>query len=139
MKKLIEEFGKFINRGNVLDMAVGVVVGGAFTAIVNSVVNDMIMPLVGVLVGGLNFEALVIPLSGEAVIKIGSFIQAVINFLIVAFVVFLVVKAVNESKEKLAKKEEVKEEAPAEPVESDEVKLLKSIEAELKKMNEAAK
>ena len=139
MKKFFEEFGKFINRGNVLDMAVGVVVGGAFTAIVNSAVNDLIMPVIGVIVGGLNFEAITIPLSGDAAIKIGSFIQAVVNFLIVAFVVFTVVKAVNESKEKLAKKEEKEEEKPAEPVKSDEVKLLESIEAELKKMNEAAK
>jgi len=137
MKKLIEEFGKFINRGNVLDLAVGVVVGGAFTSIVNSAVNDLIMPIIGVLVGGLNFESVIIPLNGEAAIKIGSFIQAVVNFLIVAFVVFMVVKAVNESKERLVKKQEEK---PVEvPQETDEVKLLKSIEKELKKINKTAK
>ena len=138
MKKLFEEFGKFINRGNVLDMAVGVVVGGAFTTIVNSMVNDVIMPVVGLIIGGIDFSSIVIPLSGEATIDIGSFIQNVVNFLIVAFVVFMVVKAVNESKERLAKKEEKEEEKPAEPVESDELKTLKAIKEELEKMNKAA-
>ncbi|MDO4198637.1 MAG: large conductance mechanosensitive channel protein MscL [Erysipelotrichaceae bacterium] len=137
MKKLIEEFGKFINRGNVLDMAVGVVVGGAFTTIVTSLVNDIIMPVVGLIIGDIKFEELLIPLGKSAAINLGLFIQNIVTFLITAFVVFLVVKAVNESKDMLAKKEE-EEEAPAEPEESAELKTLKAIEEELKKMNKAA-
>jgi len=143
MKKLVAEFAKFIDRGNVLDLAVGVVIGGAFTSIVNSAVNDVIMPIIGVLVGGLNFEAITIPLIGDAQILIGNFIQAIINFLIIAFVVFIVIKAVNQSKERLEKlnllKKE-KEEKPVEvPIEPEDIKLLKSIEKELKKSNKAAK
>ena len=107
-KGFIGEFKEFISRGNVVDMAVGVVVGGAFTAIVNSLVNDVIMPIVGAIVGGINFANLKIvirPAEGdlaEAAICYGNFIQAIVNFLIVAFVLFCVVKGMN----KLKKKEE---------------------------------
>jgi large conductance mechanosensitive channel len=91
----IKEFRDFINRGNVMDLAVGIVVGTAFTAIVNSLVNDLIMPLVGVVLGGVDFTGLSIQI-GESVIAYGNFIQAVINFLIVAFAVFLLVRAINK-------------------------------------------
>ena len=139
---MFKEFKQFISKGNVMDMAVGLVTGSAFTAIVSSLVNDVIMPLIGLLVGGFNFTDLKITLKAategaEAVtLNYGSFIQAVINFLIVAFVIFLVVKAMNkmrEAAEKLLKKEEeeAKEEAPAEP--PADIALLTEIRDLLKK------
>ncbi len=104
-------------------MAVGVVVGGAFTAIINSVVNDVFMPLVGMITGGVNFSELKATV-GSAELCYGSFIQAVVNFLIIAFAMFMVVKAIN----KMKKKEEEKPAAPAEPPKpSDEVVLLTEI------------
>ena len=95
--KLLKEFREFIARGNVMDMAVGVIVGGAFTGIVNSLVNDMIMPLLGLLTGGRNFAALSVRIGPreEDVLRYGAFIAAVINFLLIAAVLFLVVKAIN--------------------------------------------
>jgi large conductance mechanosensitive channel len=96
-----KEFVEFINRGSVVDLAVGVAVGGAFTAIVNSLVNDMIMPIVGLIGGGVNFRDLkwVIPNffggNTEAVIAYGNFIQNVVEFLIIAWVIFMIVKAMN--------------------------------------------
>ena len=101
MKAFINEFKEFINKGNVMDMAVGVVIGGAFTAIVNSLVNDLLMPIIGGVTGGINFSEYMFTI-GSATVCWGNFIQAIINFLIVAFVVFLIVKAAN----KLKKKEE---------------------------------
>ena len=108
MKKFMEEFKAFINRGNVMNMAVGIIIGGAFTAIVNSLVNDIINPLLGC-VGGLDFSSYVLPLKGEATLNYGNFISAIINFLIMAFVIFMLVRFVN--------KLTVKEEAPAAPAE----------------------
>ncbi len=139
---MFKEFKEFISKGNVMDMAVGLVTGSAFTAIVTSLVNDVIMPLVGLLVGGLNFSDLKVVLKAateeaEAVtLNYGAFIQAVVNFLIVAFVIFLVVKAMNKMRaaaESLKKKEEeaAVEEAPAEP--SEDIKLLTEIRDLLKK------
>lgn len=125
MKKFVEEFKEFISKGNVLDLAVGVVIGGAFTAIVNSLVNDVIMPLVGIVLGGVDFSGLSLQI-GEASLAYGNFIQAIINFLLVALVLFSIIKAANKFKKQV-------EEAPAEP--SDEVKLLTSIEEQLKKLN----
>lgn len=95
--KLFREFREFIARGNVLDMAVGVIVGGAFTGIVNSLVNDLIMPLLGLLTGGVNFAALSVQIGPgeEDVLRYGAFIAAVINFLLIAAALFLVVKAIN--------------------------------------------
>lgn len=132
--KLVKEFKEFISRGNVMDMAVGVVVGGAFTSIVNSLVNDMLMPLIGTIVGGIDLSGLVISVpnvsGGDPVtINYGNFIQNIINFLIIAFVVFLVVKGINSFKRK--KEEQPAAPAPAEP--SDEVKLLTEIRDALKK------
>lgn len=113
MKTFFEEFKKFISRGNVMDMAVGIIIGGAFTAIVNSLVNDMIMPLVSIITGGMDFTSLCIKLGeGEeaASFNYGSFISAIINFLIVALVLFMIIKGLNKLK---------KEEPAAEPTEKE--------------------
>ena len=126
MKKLINEFKEFIKRGNVVDLAVAVVIGGAFSSIVNSLVNDLIMPLIGVIIGGVNFTGLTLRV-GNAVIYYGNFLQNVINFLIIAFAIFMMVKLINNF---FKKKEEDKEEAP---VKSDEVVLLEEIRDLLKK------
>lgn len=112
MKKFMEEFKKFISRGNVMDMAVGVIIGGAFTGIVNSLVNDIINPILGVF-GGLNFSEYAIQLSGDATLSYGNFITAIINFLIMAFIIFCMVKLMNGMTSKMAKKKE--EEAEAAP------------------------
>ena len=113
MKKFFSEFKTFISRGNVMDMAVGVIVGGAFTAIVNSLVTDIISPILG-LFGNSNLAELAVQIGGVN-FTYGNFISAVINFLLTAFVLFCVIKAINSASEKAAKlahKEEKKEEAP---------------------------
>ncbi len=123
----IGEFKKFIQRGNVIDLAVGVVVGTAFSKIVTSVVNDILMPLLGLVIGGLDFKNLSIKVK-DTTIAYGSFIQNVVDFLIVAFCIFVFVKIINN----FFKKKE--EETPApEPVKSDEVLLLEEIRDLLKK------
>lgn len=106
MKKFISEFKEFISRGDVMSMAVGIIIGGAFTAIVNSLVKDVITPFIGIITGGIDFTGVVIQF-GEAQIMVGNFIQAVITFLITAFVIFSMMKVFNSFKKK--------EEAPAEP------------------------
>lgn len=109
MKSFMKEFKEFIARGNVMDMAVGVIIGGAFTAIVSSLVNDILMPLLSLLTGGFDFTALSIKLSDAedaASLNYGAFIEAIIDFLLIAVVIFIIIKSIN----KLAKK---KEEAPA--------------------------
>lgn len=114
MKGFMDEFKKFIMRGNVLDMAVGVIIGGAFTAIVNSLNTDILSPLLGIF-GGTDFSHLKIVLgTGEEppVLAYGNFITAIINFLITAFVIFCLVKFINKINDKLTKKEEP---APAAP------------------------
>ena len=124
-REMIKEFKDFISNGNVLDLAVGIIIGAAFTAIVTSLVDDLISPLIGLIVGGVDFSALSIGLM-DAQFMYGNFIQAVIKFLIVAWVVFLIVKAVNRMKgEKPAE--------PAAPAGPSEADLLKDILAELKK------
>ncbi|MGB4589229.1 MAG: large conductance mechanosensitive channel protein MscL [Clostridiaceae bacterium] len=95
MKKFIEEFKAFAIKGNVIDLAVAVVIGGAFTAIVKSLVDDLIMPLIAALFGTRDFSALIIPLNGSE-IKIGSFLQAVVNFLLIALVIFTAIKMVTK-------------------------------------------
>ena len=115
MKKFFNEFKKFIMRGNVLDMAVGVIVGGAFTAIVTSLNKDILSPLLAVLLGGTDFTALNIVLgSGEEapIFAYGNFITAVINFLITSFAVFCLVKIINSVSEKMNKKPEQPAPAP---------------------------
>jgi len=105
------EFKKFAIRGNVIDLAVGVIIGGAFGKIVSSLVNDIIMPLVGLLLGGIDFSDLSWKV-GKAVVKYGAFIQTVVDFLIIAFSIFLFVKLINKLYERVKKQEEVKETAP---------------------------
>ena len=111
MKAFMTEFKKFIARGNVMDMAVGIIIGGAFTAIVTSLVNDILMPVLSLLTGGFDFSALCIVLGegeGAATLNYGSFIAAIINFLLISLVIFLLIKSIN----KLSVKKD-KEEAPA--------------------------
>lgn len=107
---MLKEFRDFINRGNVIDLAVAVIMGAAFTAIVTSLVDDIIMPIIGVLLGGVDFTSLAVTV-GDANIAYGNFIQAIINFVIIAFVIFMMVKGINKASG--AKEEE--EEAPAGP------------------------
>jgi len=129
MKNVIEEFKKFITRGNVLDLAVGVIVGSAFTGIVNSLVNNILTPMIGLVLGGINFSGLSITI-GDASIMYGAFIQSVIDFLITAFCIFIIVKFVNRlssiKKEKEIKKEEKKAAKPA------DIELLEEIRDLLK-------
>lgn len=144
---MLQEFRDFIAKGNVMDMAVGIIIGAAFTAIVKSMVGDLINPIIGLFLGGVDFTNSYIVLSGEvaagqsleaareagaAVFAHGAFIMAVINFLIIAFVVFMLVRYVNKVKEAAAKKEEEApaEEAPAGPSELD---VLLEIRDSLKK------
>ena len=94
---MLKEFKDFVVRGNVLDLAVAVIIGGAFGKIVGSLVNDIIMPLIGVVMGGVNFAELSFTV-GSAIVKWGAFVQTIVDFLLVAFVIFLVVKAVNAAK-----------------------------------------
>jgi large conductance mechanosensitive channel len=115
---MLSEFKAFAMRGNVVDMAVGVVIGGAFGKIVSSLVDDLIMPLVGVLTGGVDFTSFKIPLAGDAQLGIGNFLQRVVDFTIIAFAIFVMVKAMNAAKAK-------QEAAPAEP--PADVKLLTEI------------
>ena len=131
---MLSEFKDFIAKGNVMDMAVGIIIGAAFTAIVTSLVGDLINPLIGLFTGGVDFTNNYAVLAGEvpagasleaaretgaSVFAYGAFIMAVINFLIIAFVVFMLVRYVNKVKEAAAEKEEPVEEAPAGPSEID--------------------
>lgn len=133
MKKLISEFKEFISKGNVLDMAVGVIIGGAFGKIVTSLVDNILMPIIGLIIGGHDFSKLSIKVK-DASIDYGMFLQNVVDFLIVALCIFLVIKAVNKIRElelkKLAKKEKEEETVI---VKSEEVLLLEEIRDLLKK------
>jgi len=95
--EMLKEFKEFAIRGNVMDLAVAVIIGGAFGKIVTSFVNDLIMPLIGLLLGGISFTDLAITVGG-AVIKWGAFVQSIIDFIIIAFVIFLLVRAMNRLK-----------------------------------------
>ena len=130
VKKIGEDFKTFISRGNVVDMAVGVIIGGAFGKIVTSLVNDVLTPVIGVFLGGLNFSELSFGLK-DAQINYGLFIQTVVDFLIIAACIFAMVKVF----EKFKKKEEPKTEVKEEPKKSDEVLLLEEIRDLLKKKN----
>lgn len=127
MKKLIDEFKTFIMRGNVLDLAVGVVMGNAFSKIVTSLVSDIMMPFIGVVIGGHDFNGLSIKV-GDATIAYGTFLQNVIDFLIIALCIFAFIKLMNKIMRKKEVKEEKKEAAP-----SEEVLLLREIRDSLKK------
>lgn len=145
MKKFFEEFKTFISKGNVLSLAIGIIIGGAFNEIVNSLINDVIMPVIGRLTSGVSFDSWYIPLNGQTydsfaaakaadapMIMIGNFISAIINFLIVALVLFLIMKGANKATALAAKKaeEDKAAEPPAEP--SEEVLLLREIRDSLK-------
>lgn len=127
MKKVIKEFKEFINKGNVVDLAVGVIVGTAFSKIVTSLVNDMLMPLIGVLIGGLNFTSLSITIKNSSIMY-GNFIQNIIDFLIIAFCVFMFVKLIN----RLTRKEEKKETKKEEKQKDEQIVLLEEIRDLLK-------
>lgn len=128
---MFKEFKEFISRGNVLDLAVGVIIGGAFGKIVTSLVDDIIMPFIGLIIGGLDFSGLSIVI-GKATIKYGMFIQNVVNLLIIAFSVFMIVKAVNKVRRI---KPEEKEEEPVVEAPSKEEALLAEIRDLLKAKN----
>ncbi len=139
MREMINEFKKFIARGNVIDLAVGIIIGTAFTAIVNALVQGIFMPVIGVLISGVNFTDLKFVLKpavgdvAEVAIAYGDFIQQIINFLIIAFVVFIMVKFIN----KLQKKQEecpapAPAPAPVPPAPSEEAVLLTEIRDLLK-------
>ena len=113
MKKLLSEFKDFINKGNVMDLAVAVVIGGAFTAIVNSIVNDIIMPLISLCTGGIDFTEMKIPIGSSAAFTYGNLISALLQFIIIALVVFLIVKALNTARKKFEKPVEEEPEVPA--------------------------
>lgn len=129
MKKIISKFRTFIERGNVVDLAVGVVMGSAFSKIVTSVVDDLLMPIIGIIIGGHDFSNLSINV-GSAVIKYGSLINNIINFFIISFCIFILVKFINKLTS-INKKEVKKEEKVVKK--SDEVILLEEIRDELKK------
>lgn len=123
---MLKEFKKFIERGNVMDLAVGVIIGGAFGKIVTSLVNDILMPILGVISGGLDFSNLTIKFK-DATINYGMFIQNILDFLIISFCIFIMIRFIN--KINFVKKEEVKEEKPKK---SDELKVLEDIRKLLK-------
>ena len=124
---MIKEFKEFISRGNVIDLAVGVIVGGAFGKIVSSLVNDILMPLIGICLGGLDFGGLTLKI-GSASINYGMFIQNIVDFLIIAFCIFVFIKLIN----KIARHED-KKEKEEENKKSEEVILLEEIRDLLKK------
>ena len=130
---MIKEFKEFALKGNVVDLAVGVIIGGAFGKIVTSLVNDLIMPIVGILLGGINFTDLkyvITPAQGgmeESAIMYGAFIQSVLDFLIIAFYIFIMVKALSKAQKKKA------QEAPKDPEPTKEEVLLTEIRDLLKK------
>lgn len=121
---MLNEFKAFIMRGNVLDLAVGVIIGAAFTAIVTSLVDDLVNPLIGMIVGGVDFSSIGFSI-GDARFNVGNFINAVIKFILIAWVVFLMVKAMNKAMPK--------KEAPAAPAGPSELDVLKDILAAVKK------
>lgn len=136
---MLKEFKDFIAKGNVMDMAVGIIIGAAFTAIVGSLVSDLINPIISLFMGGVDFSGMYVLLgdgeynsiteaeeAGAAVFAYGRFIMAIINFIVIAFVVFMLVKALNKTKK-------AEEEAPAEDPGPSEIDLLKEIAASLKK------
>ena len=147
MKKFFEEFKTFISRGNVMDMAIGVIIGGAFGAITSSLVADVVTPLLAALFQSPNTDALNITLRAASegqepiVLGLGTFIGTIINFLVIAFALFSVIKAMNKAKEmseKLMKKQKEEEKA-AEPPKPTTEELLTEILAELKKSGSKAK
>lgn len=134
MRSFLDEFRRFILRGNVVDLAVGIVIGAAFGKIVESLVADVFMPVVGVLTGGVSVDGLQTRLGGDAYLRWGKFVQAVINFVIIGFCMFLVVKGMNRLQERFRLQEEAK---PAEPAPTE--KLLAEIRDLLKERGRGTK
>ena len=147
MKKFFKDFGEFIQKGNVMDMAVGVVIGTAFSAIVTSLVNDIIMPLISLATGGVDFSNLFVSLNGKtyatlaeaqeagaSVLAYGNFIQAIVNFLIIALCIFVTLRIMKKAQDKLDQKlkKEKKEEAAKK---ADDIVLLEEIRDLLKKQS----
>ena len=126
MKGFMKEFKEFINKGNVMDMAVGMIIAGAFGSIVTALVDNILMPIVGMLLGGVNFADLSVKV-GDAAIGYGAFIQAIVDFLIIALVIFVIVKNINKMKKEEPEEPEEPEEDPA------DIALLKEISDLLKK------
>lgn len=146
-KGFANEFKAMISKGNVVDMAVGVIIGGAFGKIVTSLVNDIIMPCISMITGGGGYANWKIVLSeavmeGEEIVKaenaimVGSFISAIVDFLIIALCIFLMIKVISGAKDKMTKKPEPEPEKPAEPAPETELDVLKSIRAMLESKNE---
>lgn len=133
---MIKEFKEFISRGNVVDLAVGVIIGGAFSTIVSSLVNDILMPIIGTILGGVDFSNLALTI-GEAKIMYGRFIQNVLDFLIIAFCVFLFVKFINELARIGHKKDTTKKTTPKK--EENELTILKEIRDALKTNSKSTK
>jgi large conductance mechanosensitive channel len=143
---MLKEFQKFIMRGNVLDLAVGIIIGAAFTSIVNSLVNDVVMPIVGLITGGVDFSNIFVTLkdgaaaagpyatlaaaqeAGAVTVNLGVFINAVVNFLIVGLVIFLIVRSFNTAAERFQKKEAAAAAAVPPPAPTAEEKLTAAIE-----------
>ncbi|NLW29021.1 MAG: large-conductance mechanosensitive channel protein MscL [Erysipelothrix sp.] len=132
--KFMKEFKEFISKGNVMDLAVGVIIGGAFGKIITSLVNDVLMPLIGIILGGNRIDNLNILLKNtgnpetDVVLRYGAFLQNIIDFLIIAFAIFILIKTINKMK-----RQKTVEETEVEPVISEEVLLLREIRDHLKK------
>lgn len=132
--KFMKEFKEFISKGNVMDLAVGVIIGGAFGKIITSLVNDVLMPLIGIILGGNRIDNLSILLKNtgnpetDVVLRYGAFLQNILDFLIIAFAIFILIKAINKMK-----RQKTVEETEVEPVISEEVLLLREIRDHLKK------
>ena len=127
MKSFMKEFKEFISNGSVMDMAVGIIIGTAFTAIINALVDNILMPIIGMLCGGMSLEDMSVKV-GNAVLGYGAFIQAIISFLVISFVLFLIIKAMNKAREiKDGPAEEEPEEVP------EDIALLTEIRDLLKK------
>lgn len=137
-KGFISEFREFINRGSVMDLAVGIVVGGTFTSIVTSLVNDILMPVIGLVAGGVDFTKLAITIPNffgtgdQAVIAYGNFLQNIVNFLIVAFCIFLCIRFMNRFRRANAKPQQTEDKASAKK-EDEQTAILQNILKELKK------
>lgn len=132
MKSFVDEFKAFAMKGNVVDLAVAVVIGAAFGKIVSSLVADIITPLIGLILGGIDFTGLTYKV-GDATLTYGVFIQSVIDFVIIAFAIFMVVKGINKAQATMDDPAPAEEEKPAEP--SEEVKLLREIRDSLNRHN----
>ncbi|MEI8216111.1 MAG: large conductance mechanosensitive channel protein MscL [Eubacteriales bacterium] len=134
MKELIKEFKEFAVKGNVMDLAVAVVIGAAFGKIVTSLVNDIVMPLIGVILGGRNFSALSFTI-GDAQIKYGSFLQSIVDFSIIALTIFLIIKFINRFKSKVSNLTKGEEEASEPQVDTVEVEVVE-VREEIKILTE---